>query len=128
MFLSAILLALIVGALLGGGIPRFGQLHLRWLPLLGLALAFRIIALVAGIRFGMVFAAEAGLLFTYGVLFTWLWGNRQQPGLQIAAIGIATNAAAVLLNGGKMPIWSGALSADCFRPAVFSGDWFQYFL
>ena len=128
MFLSAILLALIVGALLGGGIPRFGQLHLRWLPLLGLALAFRIVALVAGIRFGMVFAAEAGLLFTYGVLFTWLWGNRQQPGLQIAAIGIATNAAAVLLNGGKMPIWSGALAAAGFSPADVSGDGFHFIL
>ncbi|MEO8511641.1 MAG: MFS transporter [Chloroflexota bacterium] len=128
MFLSAILLALLVGALLGGGIPRLAQLNLRWLPLLGLALAFRILALIGGIRFGMVFAAEAGLLLTYGLLFVWLWGNRQQPGLQIAAIGIATNAAAVLLNGGQMPIWSGALSAAGFTPADVAGDGFHFIL
>ena len=68
MFLSAILLALLVGALLGGGVPRLAQLNLRWLPLLGLALAFRILALLGGQRLGTVFLAEAGLLLTYGVL------------------------------------------------------------
>lgn len=128
MFLSAILLALLVGALLGGGIPRLAQLKLRWLPLLGLALAFRILALVGGQQFDSVFAAEAGLLVTYGLLFVWLWANRQQPGLQIAAIGIATNATAILLNGGKMPIWSGALEASGFTPAAVTGDGFHFIL
>ena len=41
MFLSAVILALVVGALAGGGFPRLAELRLRWLPLLGVALALR---------------------------------------------------------------------------------------
>ena len=44
MFLSTILLALIVGALAGGGIPRLADLKLRWTALLIVALALRLAA------------------------------------------------------------------------------------
>jgi MFS family permease len=129
MFLSAILLALLVGALLGGGFPRLAQLNLRWLPLLALALAFRILALTGGLQgFGNTLTGEALLIFTYGILFAWLWGNRELPGLQIAAIGIVTNAAAILLNGGRMPIWSGALEAAGFSVADVARDGFHFVL
>lgn len=128
MFLSAILLALLVGALLGGGLPRLAQLRLRWFWLLGLALAVRIVAILAPGGIGGPFTAEAGLLVTYGLLFVWLWANRQQPGLQIAAIGIATNASAIILNGGRMPIWSGAYTAAGFTPADIAGDRFHFLL
>ena len=65
MFLSAILLALLVGALLGGGFPRLAQLHLRWLPLLGLALALRIMALVGGQQgIGNTLTSEGLLIIT----------------------------------------------------------------
>ena len=129
MFLSAILLALLVGALLGGGFPRLAQLHLRWLPLLGLALALRIMALVGGQQgIGNTLTSEGLLIITYGLLFAWLWGNRELPGLQIAAIGIVTNAAAIILNGGRMPIWSGALDAAGFTPADVARDGFHFVL
>ena len=48
MFLSAIVLALVIGALAGGGLPRLADLKLRWLWLLGLALALRVLAQLLG--------------------------------------------------------------------------------
>ena len=48
MFLSTILLALIVGALAGGGFPRLADLRLRWSWLLVLALPLRLVAGLSG--------------------------------------------------------------------------------
>jgi hypothetical protein len=50
MFLSAIALALIVGLLAGGGLPRLAELRLRSYWLLALALALRILAAVLDSR------------------------------------------------------------------------------
>ena len=115
MFLSTILLALIVGALLGGGIPRLADLKLRWTWLLIGALLLRLLAglsretgIAADIPVGWAFIAA------YGLIFVWLWGNWRVPGLQIAAVGIGANMAAVLVNAGQMPIWSAAFFAAGF--------------
>ncbi|HEX2100641.1 MAG TPA: DUF5317 family protein, partial [Candidatus Synoicihabitans sp.] len=105
MFLSTILLALIIGALMGGGFPRLADLKLRWVVLLIAAL---------GLRFAAGFIREAGIapgmplewayIAAYGLIFAWLWGNWRVPGLQIASVGIGANMAAVLANAGQMPI------------------------
>ncbi len=47
----------------------------------------------------------------FGILLYALWLNRDQPGLLVAAVGVAANAVAMIANGGWMPVWSGALSA-----------------
>jgi MFS family permease len=126
MFLSAILLALIVGALLGGGLPRLAELKLRWWWLLGLALAIRIGATLlrqtdagAGVPVGI------GFIVVYVLILVWLGGNWRVPGLQIAAVGIGLNTLAVALNGGQMPIWSGAFTAAGFQPGDIANDAFH---
>ena len=127
MFLSTILLALIVGALLGGGIPRLADLQLRWTWLLIGALLLRLLAglsretgIAADIPVGWAFIAA------YGLIFVWLWGDWRVPGLQIAAVGIGANMAAVLVNAGQMPIWSAAFFAAGFDESVIANDPFHF--
>lgn len=129
MFLSTILLALIAGALAGGGVPRLANLGLRWSWLLVLAILLRL-APVLTQRLGILDDIPMGwaLIAAYALVFVWLWGNWKVPGLQIAAVGIGANIAAVLLNAGKMPIWSAAFFAAGFTEADIAGDPFHFLL
>jgi MFS family permease len=129
MFLSSIVLALVVGALAGGGLPRLADLKLRWLWVLGLALAVRFGAgLLREGDIGMDLPLGAAFVATYGLIFVWLWGNWRVPGLQIAAVGIALNTLAVVLNGGQMPIWAAAFNAAGFTPDALAHDPFHFLL
>jgi MFS family permease len=126
MFLSAILLALIVGAFLGGGLPRLAQLKLRWWWLLGLALAIRLSAmLLRQTDAGADLPLGIGFIVVYLLILVWLAGNWRVPGLQIAAVGIGLNTLAVLLNAGQMPIWSGAFLAAGFHATALVNDPFH---
>jgi MFS family permease len=129
MFLSTILLALIVGAIAGGGLPRLADLKLRWTILLVVALGLR---LAAGLSRETGIGAEIPVgwayIAAYGLIFAWLWGNWRVPGLQIASVGIGANLAAVLLNAGQMPIWSAAYFAAGFTEAEIATDPFHFIL
>lgn len=129
MFLSTILLALIVGALAGGGIPRLADLKLRWTALLIVALALR---LAAGFsrELDVVRDVPVGWLYiaAYGLISAWLWGNWRVPGLQIAAVGIGANMVAVLINDGQMPIWAAAFRAAGFSASEIANDPFHFLL
>jgi MFS family permease len=129
MFLSVILLALIVGALAGGGIPRLADLKLRWPVLLLFALGLRIAAGASG-DLGIGDDIPVGLVYigSYVLILAWLWGNWRIPGLQVAAVGIGSNLLAVLINTGQMPIWSGAFFAAGFTEADIAGDPFHFIL
>jgi DHA3 family macrolide efflux protein-like MFS transporter len=129
MFLSVIALALVVGALAGGGLPRLAQLRLRWIWVLGVALALRVGSVILAAN-GMAGGLPLGLAFicAYLLIFVWLWGNWRVPGLQVAAIGIGLNTLALLLNGGQMPIWSVAFAAAGFTPADLGNDPFHFLL
>ena len=129
MFLSVVLLALIVGALLGGGIPRIADLKLRWSVLLVLALGLRVAAATSqqtGI--GDTLPLAWAYIGAYVLILAWLWNNWRVPGLQVAAVGIAANLMAVLINGGQMPIWSGAFAAAGFDESALVNDPFHFIL
>ncbi len=129
MFLSSILLALIVGALAGGGLPRLADMRLRWVWVLLLALVVRLGAVL--LRQNMI-GEELPLgwawVVAYLLIFVWLWGNWRVPGLQVASVGIGLNALAVMLNGGQMPIWTGAFEAAGFTSAALANDPFHFLL
>lgn len=129
MFLSAIVLALLVGALAGGGVPRLAELRLKWLWVLGLALALRIGAFAAS-QWGIDGSLPIGAFFVldYVLIFVWLWGNWRVPGLQVAAVGIGLNTLAVIFNGGQMPVWIGALRAAGLSAADLGRDPFHFLL
>jgi MFS family permease len=129
MFLSTILLALIVGAIAGGGLPRLADLRLRWTILLVTALGLRILAgLSRETGIGADIPVGWAYLAAYGLIFAWLWQNWRVPGLQIAAVGIGANMLAVLVNGGQMPIWSAAYFAAGFTESDIANDPFHFIL
>ena len=129
MFLSAIVLALIVGALAGGSFPRLGELKLRWSWLLAAALGLRLLVVVSE-ETGFADALPAGWFYVgaYLLIFVWLCGNWRVPGLQIASVGIGANMLAVLINGGQMPIWSAAFFSAGFTEADILNDPFHFLL
>jgi DHA3 family macrolide efflux protein-like MFS transporter len=129
MFLSAIVLALVIGALAGGAFPRLAELKLRWTWLLLVALGLRLLVGVSqetGI--GSDIPTGWAYMLAYAFIFAWLWGNWRVPGLQIASVGIAANMMAVLINGGMMPIWSAAFFSAGFTEADILNDPFHFLL
>ncbi|MDQ6682188.1 MAG: MFS transporter [Chloroflexota bacterium] len=128
MFLSAIVLALIVGLFAGGGLPRLADLRLRAYWLLGLALALRILAALLDSRLAPGIPVGWAYIGAYLLILGWLWLNWRVPGLQVAAVGIGLNTLAVLLNAGQMPVWAAAFRAAGFTPAAIQNDPFHYLL
>jgi DHA3 family macrolide efflux protein-like MFS transporter len=129
MFLSVIVLALSVGALLGGGIPRLAELKLRWSMLLVAALLLRVlVGLSRDSGIGAEIPAGWAYVAAYALIFVWLWGNWRVPGLQVASVGIGANTLALLLNEGRMPVWPAAFFAAGFTEGEILGDPFHYLL
>jgi MFS family permease len=129
MFLSAIILALIFGALAGGGLPRLAELKLRWSILLLVALLLRLaVGIGRETDFGTLVPAGWAYIVAYGLIFVWLWFNWRVPGLQVASVGIGANLLAVLLNGGQMPMWSAAFFSAGFTEADLANDPFHFLL
>jgi MFS transporter, DHA3 family, macrolide efflux protein len=130
MLLSSILVGLVLGALAGGHLPRLADLRLKWIGLLGMALAVRILAglqIATGVG-APAFAEAWGLPLTYGLIVVWLYRNWKVPGLQVAAIGVTLNTIAVLLHGGRMPVFEGSLIAAGLTAADLVGDPFHVIL
>jgi MFS family permease len=129
MFLSAIVLALIVGALAGGGLPRLAELKLKWSILLLVALLLRlVVGLTREAGFGASIPVGWAYVAAYALIFGWLWFNWRVPGLQIASVGIGANMLAVLVNGGQMPIWSAAFFSAGFTEADLVNNPFHFLL
>ena len=107
MLIGGIALGLVLGLVLGGRLENLADIRLRFLPLLFIAVIVRFateLSLVAGI--GLVDTLRVPLLgAAYGLLLFTLWHNRGYPGLALAFVGIASNAIAIVGNGGYMPVW-----------------------
>ena len=129
MLFIVLVLALVVGVLLRGRLPRLGNLELRWLGLLLLALALRVGAQLLD-RTDLPLSENAGglALAAYVVLVAWLFLNRSVPGLEVAAIGVGANAIPVIVNAGQMPVWDAALAMAGLSPADLEGNSFHFVL
>ena len=119
MLIGGIVLGLVLGLVGGGRLDHLARVRLRWLPLIFLAVL---------VRFGTESALTAGFapaetlrlpLFAtaYALLLAGLWVNRERAGLNLAFVGILSNALAITINGGHMPIWLPSLTAAGFTPA-----------
>jgi MFS family permease len=120
MLIGGIALGLIAGLLAGGKITNLASVRLRWIGVLFLAVIVRFateVAISAHIEIVQTLRlALFGLAF--GLLLVGLWVNRSHPGLSLAFIGILSNATAVVINGGYMPIWEPSLIAAGFDPGT----------
>ncbi len=108
--LYAVLAGLVVGRLLGGRLANLGELRLRWLPLALLGLGIQVVlfsdfgASLAGDLTPLVYVVSTGLVLAAVLV------NLRVPGLALVALGAGLNLAAILANGGSMPV-----SADALR-------------
>ncbi|MDQ7848693.1 MAG: DUF5317 family protein [Armatimonadota bacterium] len=114
MFLLFVLaLALAVALARGGSLWVLAGQHWR-LPLLPVvAVVLQIVGFLPDEA-----ASEAGRAFaafmhgwSYLLAGAFIWANRRTPWLWLMALGVAANAAAVLANGGFMPVPPGASGA-----------------
>ena len=119
MLLIGLLIGLIAGFAAGGRLDNLIAIRLRWPLLIFGALALRLGTEAALTRdVGIVDSLRVPLLAAaYGILGVGLWANRARPGMSLALVGIGLNAAAILVNGGFMPVWEPSLTAAGFGRA-----------
>ena len=107
--LIAILVGLAVGLLLGGRPGHLARLHLRWPGLIFLALVIQVAIFTSWLP-----VPQSLLPFLYVlsnvIALTWLGGNLRIQGIACVGIGALSNLAAILANGGRMPVEPALLS------------------
>ncbi len=113
MLLAGIVLGLILGLLAGGSLTNLVSIRLRWMAAIFAALFVRYAAeflIAQGV--GVVDTLRLPIFaISFGLLLVALWLNRRQPGLSLAFVGILSNASAIIVNGGRMPILDQSLAA-----------------
>ena len=122
MLIGGIFLGLLLGLLAGGSLANLASIRLRWLGLLLVAIALRFstdwllnadVAIVDALRLPLLATA-------FSMLLVGLWANRDYPGLSLAFVGVLSNTAVIVINGGYMPIYEPSLIAAGFTPADVS--------
>ena len=108
-----LLLGLVLAPLLGGDLRRLADLRLRAIPLLYLALALQLVAfpVLATPWRPSDRAAVALWLASYACLVAATAANLRRPGIPLVAAGLVANLAAILANGGHMPVLPEAMRA-----------------
>ena len=113
MLLMGIAVGLVFGIVLGGHLSALINAHLRFAALILAAVLLRFgtqwaigqgVAIADTLRWPLYAAA-------FGMLVGALWLNRRSPGLLVVMVGVASNAIAMLVNGGWMPVLAPALRA-----------------
>jgi hypothetical protein len=109
--LYAIPIGLVVGLILGGRIAGLADLHLRWSSMIVVGLLVQVVLFSDPVseRIGSfgppIYVASTALVLTA------ILANRAIRGMVVVAAGAASNLAAILANGGYMPVGSGAAAS-----------------
>ncbi len=105
------LLGVLVALPLGGRLRTLGRLRLHWIWLVYVALAFQIVAFPArSLPWSTPDSAAVGLWIASDlILVAVVLRNVRLPGVILVAVGLFSNLAAILANGGHMPALPSAL-------------------
>jgi hypothetical protein len=108
-----LLLGLAVAPLLGGRWSRLGDLDVRWPGLFYTAIGLQLVAFpVSQLPWRTPDRAAIALwLVSYGFFIVGVAVNARLPGIPLVAVGMVSNLAAILTNGGHMPALPSALRA-----------------
>ncbi len=104
--LGIIVLAMIWGWLRGGKLAGLGRQELRcfWLAPLAFLLQWALNRTVAG-GSELTWCWSYSLhLFSYLLMFFFIWVNRSLPGIKLMFLGVFCNFLVIALNGGAMPV------------------------
>ena len=106
-----LLIGLVLGRLLGGRWSRLGEIRLRWVGLFYVAIVLQIIAFpVSMLPWRTPDRAAVVLwLVSYGLFALGAAANLRLPGVPLIGVGMLSNVAAIVSNGGHMPALPSAL-------------------
>ena len=107
--LIAILVGVAAGLLLGGRPGNLARLHLRWPGLIFLALVMQVAIFTSWLPIPRSLLPFLYVLSNV-IALTWLGRNIRVQGIPCVAIGAVSNLAAILANGGRMPVDGSLLS------------------
>ncbi len=101
--LSAIPVGILAGFLLGGRLSNLERVRLHWWVLVAVALMIQVAI------FTSVVPVPGGAipplyLLSNGLAFAWLLRNIRVAGVPCISLGSLSNLAAIVLNGGRMPV------------------------
>jgi len=103
--LLVLVLAVLLGLVRGGAIQRLGSLPLRqggWA--LAALLVQSLVIYLPSLGSQMARGAVIGvMLFSYLLLFVFVWLNRRLLGVLVIGLGLLLNLTVILANGGYMP-------------------------
>jgi Family of unknown function (DUF5317) len=101
--LIAILLGFAAGLIFGGRPGNLARLHLRWPGLVFVALAIQLVIFTS---WSPVPPALVPILYILSdlIALVWLGRNIRIGGIPCVALGSVSNLAAILANGGRMPV------------------------
>ena len=116
--LYAIVAGIVAGLLLGGRMSGLGRLEFRWTPVIlaGLLVQVLLFSDFVAERIGGL-GPPIYIASTVAVLVAVL-RNVRVPGMALVALGAASNLAAILANGGFMPVSEAALLANGREPST----------
>jgi hypothetical protein len=105
--LIVLIVALVGAAALarGGSLAHFASLPLRWVPLAFAALVVQLLIFTPFRAISLFPGATVPLyLLSMALLVVWVAANWRIPGMAIMALGLLLNFAAIVANGGHMPV------------------------
>ncbi len=121
--LYAIAAGLLIGALSGGSVARLGELKIHWGPLIIGGLLVQVVLFSGPVAERVGDLGPLLYVLSTGVVLVAVLRNWRIVGLPILAVGAASNAAAILANGGFMPASLAALtSLGKVVPASYSNS------
>lgn len=107
MLLESIILAILIGLLVGGKLSSLFAINPKGLELLFLGALFQLFAFWS-VKLHLEWANYWIIPFSHSLSYLLLMGftltNRASRGLSLVALGIALNGAVIALNGGLMPV------------------------
>src|SRR5712691_8934286 len=108
-----LIIGLALSPFLGGNLRRLGDIRLRAMPLLYAGLGLQLIAFpVHAMPLQPSDRAAVGLwLASYTLLAAATAANIRLPGVPFVALGLVANLAAIIANGGHMPVFPAAMHA-----------------
>lgn len=108
-----LLAGLVVAPLLGGRWSRLAELKIRWVGLFYAAIGLQIVAFPVSVLPWRTPDRAAVVLWltSYGLFAVAAARNGRIAGVPLIALGMASNVAAILSNGGHMPALPSALKA-----------------
>lgn len=116
--LYAVLIGLVAGLVTGGSAARLGDLRLSWAPLIVLAMIVQMLLFSSPLGNALGGTAPLAYVASNLAVLVAVAANLAIRGLPVVLVGGISNLAAIVANGGYMPVSAEALAAAGDLPKV----------